>query len=430
MIEGIDIEDGRAALARLTGGIWWRAHSPLLCAGCATTLPGFRFHPADRTPSEPPQRTGERPPAGFAFVRDEATETWARAAGARLLMPSRQLVAEVSDKLALPELASEAGVQAPASITVRDASPERAAELWSAAGGRPLVAQLGVDGRTGSGTLRVSSAAELQEALRRWRGRDVKVSELVEGIPITVSGCVGADRTLVSGLSHQLVGFGALTGNWAAHCGNQLLRDGDLPMPTAMAARASCRQLGEALRSRGYRGMFGVDAIADAGRVAVIEINARIQSVSSLVGLAEADRGFLPTQGAHLLAHLLERLPASRSEVWPRRPLSQVVVYAEARTRIDGSLEAGLYRLGDSGEPILASTDPTLGEASGEEGAVWPFVTPGDVVSAGARLAVLQLPDRVAPLSASRELLPDAERWVRSIRRALRRRARAETGAL
>jgi hypothetical protein len=266
----------------------------------------------------------------------------------------------------------------------------------------------------------VWSVRQLAGALDVWRGHDVKVSELVDGLPVTVSACVCADRIVVSGVSHQLVGYDQLTGGWGQHCGNQLLQLGDLPQAAVEAAIGSCLRLGEALRARGYLGMFGIDAIVAGGAaVQVIEINPRIQGVSSLLNRAELDRRVLPAPGTHLLAHLLGSAPAVRDAGWPRLPLSQVVLYARRRTTVAATLEPGIYGLGGAGTLRRVSAQPRVDAANADCAAVWPFVRAGMSVDPDTRLAVLQFPRRVAPVTPERRLFGWAEQWIAATKRAL-----------
>jgi hypothetical protein len=412
VIAGPPLGRGRTALDAIADEVWWRGISPLLCGACLEALPSFRFQPSLAAPVG--ASAGSRR-VGFALRRDEETERWAARTGVRLVMPSASLVARVGDKLALAELAAEAGVRTPAAVSVV-ADPDRCAALWDERPGDELVAQLASDGLTGAGTMPVRCELDLARVLAAWQGRELKLAAMARGLPITVGGCVGPRRTLASGISHQLVGFAALGAGWGAHCGNQLLGEGELPAPLSAAALAACEALGEVLRRRGYRGMFGLDAIAGEAGVEVIEINPRIQGVTALAAAAELEAGLLPTPASHVLAH--GEAPPAAVRTWPRRPLSQLFVGAGHAGRNSGGIDPGCYRLDPDGSLLRVAELPSpLGLERGEA-AIWPFAGPGDAVAPGTRLAVLQFGERVAPVDPARELHPRAGRWVEAVRAA------------
>jgi ATP-grasp domain len=356
----------------------------------------------------------------IAFEADDATVAWAKEAGLLLLLPPRAVVDAVADKIKLLDLAAAAGVATPRATVAADARPEDAAHLWRRAGGGPLVAQLRRNNLTGAGTRPVGSQDELRECLAAWRGEEVKLAEFVDGLPLTVSGCVGPDRTLVSGISHQLVGYPRLTAVWGAHCGNQLLDDDDLPPGAARACRQMAAAIGEQLRGGGFRGMFGLDLLADAGRVLAVEINPRIQSVTSLLNVAEVEAGLLPAPGAHVLSYLLDRLPEPRCAPGPVPPLSQLVLYARRGGALLTGPPAGRLRLSDGALLPAAGCQDQLSDLASDEALLWPFAGPGDVVRPGDRLVVVQFTGRAAPVSTERRLHERAMRWLDAVEARVR----------
>lgn len=410
MIVGVGLDVGTEALAREVSEVRWRGRTPFLLHGCEGALPGFRFEPSSecgRTPA------GNRA-VGLVFTRDADAERWARESRLDLAMPSRTLTAFAGDKLTLPELADEAGVVCASCLTVARADSAEALRLWRARGGRPLVVQLPEDGLTGAGTRLVGSADALAEVLDEWAGRSLKVAELVEGTPVTVSACVTANRVVASGLSHQLVGLAELGAGWGTHCGNQLLTTGDMTDATAHAGLDMAVRLGDVLRRRGYRGLFGVDAILMPDeRFVVVEVNPRIQSVSSLVNVAELRAGLLPAPGLHVLAHLDQAALPMRGPVWPEGHLSQVVVYAHAGGVLRSGLRAGTWRL--NGTSLWRVHDPRLDLAEPDSCVIWPFVGAGTHVAEGDRLAILQFARRVAPIGGGRQVLPWVLPWIDAV---------------
>jgi hypothetical protein len=404
---GVNLDSGLAELEALTEEIWWRGRSKLLCHACEGVLPGMRFS----TAGEPaPARPTSRRRVGLAITPDRETAAWASAHGLDLVLPPAAVVQGAGDKTQLGELAAAADVRVPASIVIRGLDKAAAARSWK---GTRLVVQRPENDLTGGGTRFAATPAALAALATEWRGLDVKISEHCEGLPLTVSGCVMPESTLVSGISHQLVGFERVTPLPAAHCGNQLLDDEDLPAAVVSECRRACGRLGDELRRREFLGMFGIDVLAEGPVVRVIEVNPRIQGVSSLVNAAEQAAGLLPSPGAHVLAFLGGNAGEPRTATLRSRGLSQVFVYARHRGTISATLPSGTFELA-GGELRHVDAAPRLDDVAGLDDAVlaWPFVEAGDAVRPGARVIVLQFGRRVASVGERREFLDWVEPWI------------------
>lgn len=404
---GIDLDSGLATLEALTEEIWWRGRSKLLCHACEGVLPGMRFSATD----EPaPARPGSRRRVALSIAPDGETAAWAAAHGLELVLPPAEVVRNASDKIGLRQLARAARVRVPASIVIRGLDEAAAARAW---GGVRLVVQRPENDLTGGGTRFVDSIAALAALGAEWSGADVKVTARCEGLPLTVSGCVMPRGTLVSGISHQLVGFVRVTPQPAAHCGNQLLDDEELPAAVVSECRAACARMGDELREAGFLGMFGLDVLAEGSTVRVIEVNPRIQGVSSLINAAERAAGLLPSPGAHVLAFLGADAGDPRPAILPARGLSQVFVYARHRRTIGRTLPSGIYEL-VGGELRHIDAEPCLDDVAGRDdiALAWPFVEAGEVVGPEARAIVLQFGRRVAPVGNRRKFLDWVEPWI------------------
>ncbi len=130
----------------------------------------------------------------------------------------------------------------------------------------------------------VSSLAQLAARLDACAGEWLRIARYVHGLPVTVTACIMPEETIVSALSHQLVGVMGLGASWGAHCGNQLVHPDELAPGAAEQIGGIAQRVGDVMRSRGYRGTFGLDLIVDAqGDAFAIEINPRFQTVVSLV---------------------------------------------------------------------------------------------------------------------------------------------------
>ncbi|WP_433607316.1 hypothetical protein ACQP2P_32460 [Dactylosporangium sp. CA-139114] len=407
---GPGLDAGRLALQRDPVPVWWRGRSLVMLSGAREHLPPVHLQPVDE-PDHPV--TG----AAGALSLQNTPEllAWARRQGLTVLLPAAELTDALGDKSALPALAAAAGVPLPRTVVLDRPDPARAARLWAELGGGPVVVQRTANNLTGTGTRHAGDVAELADALAAWTGDRLRVTAFVAGTDITVSACVGADETFVSGVSHQLVGVPELTATWGAHCGNQLVDAATLPGEALTRCHAIAAAVGDRLRDRGFRGQFGLDLICDpGGAVWVLELNPRIQSVTSLLSYVEAEHGVLPTPAAHVLTFLGRSAPIVRVNVPRVRPLSQLIVTARHPALVRQGAPAGRYRLGgDRPHRLSASCN---GPAPGpDEVLIWPSAKAGDRLDVGDRVLVAMFGRHVAPVGPRRPLFPEAVQALASI---------------
>ncbi|MCX2946744.1 ATP-grasp domain-containing protein [Lentzea sp. NEAU-D7] len=413
-ISGVPSGEGTDLLRRHAPDLTWQDRSPFLGASAAPAIPWLRLarrdHRAEADVRLPVRRPAPRGVAvSFAPEDGLGAHAWAAAAGLHLLAADSAAVATAADKITSLALFERAGVATPRTWVVRDDIPAGATGS--------LVVQRRANNLTGKGTRHVTTPDQLAEALRAWSGETLRVSAHVDGVPVTVSGCVTRQGTVVSALSHQLVGIAELTPYWGAHCGNQLVADDDLPAGAAARCREVCAAVGNQLAQLGFLGAFGLDLLVtpDAAVVA-IEINPRFQTVVSLVQAQERAAGLLPSLGTHVLASLLPSVPVEEVRARCLR-LSQLVVTAGRAGVLRSVITSGVHRLVRGrlqrhGEGDLATLRP--GEAL-----LWAHAHPGDRIRPGEELALLQFPGPVAPVSARPELCAQAQEWIRAVRHAL-----------
>ncbi|WP_177242671.1 ATP-grasp domain-containing protein [Amycolatopsis marina] len=428
-IEGVPADLASTCLREYAPELFWYDRSPFLSESARSVLPWLRYEHRDHraegaandgqfdsaVPEPTPAPTGR---IGVSFAPEDGVGAyqWAATRDLRLLAPEPAVAEVASDKIDSLRLFREAGVGTPESWVVI-ADPADATRCWKAAGGRPVVVQRRFNNLTGKGTRLATAPDELGLALQDWRGETLRVSEYLPGIPLTVSGCVAGDVTVISAISHQLVGLPELTPFWGAHCGNQLVADHTLPAGAAARCRQAGRRLGDRLGELGFRGAFGLDLVATPdGSVAAIEINPRFQTVVSLVQAQETAAGLLPMLGTHALATLLPAISVSRVRT-ACLTLSQLVVAATRRGRLKATVESGAYRL-EAGE--LRPLGPgELTQLRPGEALLWCHAAPGDLVHPGNELVLVQLPCRVAESTERPELNAEARNWIDAIRRRL-----------
>ncbi|MBC2876462.1 MULTISPECIES: pyridoxal-dependent decarboxylase [Streptomyces] len=423
-IEGIDADTGRELLDGLLDEAVWLDHCAFVSASFGPAPAWLRHEPVSAfrpLPVPPPASASLRGTPGrrrvcvsFAPEHGPNARTWARTHGYRLLAPDAGVTAWAADKISVLELFGEAGVATPPCVVVpaTGRAPARAYwhDDWPGA-----VAQRRENNLIGRGTAPLASPADLDRRLAGWPDEPVRLSRRAPGISLTVTACAGPDRTVVSAVSHQLVGLPELAASWGTHCGNQLVHPGDLPDGLYGQAREAARRVGEVLRGRGFRGVFGLDLVEEDGRLLAVEVNPRFQTVVSLVQAAERAAGLLPTLGLHILSFLLPALPPSVPGTLPSEPCrpSQLVVHAAEDTTLHGLAPTGRYRRAGRvvTGPLAAPADLT--ELHDDEALYWAVARPGPV-AAGQELALLQFRHPVAPLEPRPRLHPEAREWISS----------------
>ncbi|ROP41736.1 ATP-grasp domain-containing protein [Saccharothrix texasensis] len=421
---GVAAGPGSAALAAAVDEVVWYDRSAFITAACGPAIPGLTYRPRPRHATGPAVGHDGRPGAGrrvsvtFAPEDDGAARPWEHDPAARLLAPPRPVAEWAADKINAVSVFRAAGARTPPSVVLPAGATTVPGEVSGWLRDGPVVLQRRANNLIGRGTRLVRAEEELAEAAASWSGEPLKVSRHVPGLPITVSGCVGRDVTVVSGVSHQLVGIAELGAGWGTHCGNQLLGDADVPAGSAARARSACHAVGERLRARGFLGAFGIDAVLDRdGRVWAIEINPRFQTVVSLVHAVEVGRGLLPLLGVHVLAGLAPLTPvlAAGDRDPSAPPFSQLVAHFADTGRARGVPETGCYRMVAPGD-VRRVADRALSRLGPDEALVWAHAAEGDPVGPGDEAVLVQFGHRVAAVEHPPRLTSDARAWLDALR--------------
>lgn len=414
MLEGIDLHLGKSLLDSSVEELIWRGQSMFLVAGLDSVLRSVRF---SRIGSDESLAALQNSVA-LAFQATDETVRWASSNSLKLLLPPGELVMRLSDKIEMQSISKRARALTPRSIVIADADVADAAELWRAFGGKPFVLQRRENNLTGRGTRRIVALNDLVKCLMQWRGHDLKATEFLYGVPLTISGCVTQSRTFSSAMSLQLVGLSRLTPVWGAHCGNRLVDDSELPTGVPEMCRAMSKSVGDVLRSAGFFGQFGLDVIASDGRVILLEINARVQSVSSLANMAELDADLLPMPALHLLSATGGNLPSPTRSIRKTRPFSQVVISSPRSGRARGELRQGTYRI-EGSDLVYVSSDADVRRLDEQEAVIWPFIEFNSEISEGDRLVILQFPRAAAAIECEPSLYEWVESWIQIVERSI-----------
>ncbi|MEU7766674.1 ATP-grasp domain-containing protein [Nocardia sp. NPDC049190] len=417
-IDGIRLDQGIAMLEAAVDEIYWLDRSPFLAA---SARPSFRagrgpqLHACSPLSNTDGDGLGIRAAravcVAFAPEHGPVAREWAAARALPLLAPDPAMSAFAADKLDVLAVFAAAGIEAPEFVRVPPNGRADATKYWRD-GWEAVVVQRRENNLIGRGTRLARDHAELQECLDAWAGRELRVGRYVDGLPVTVTACVAGNTTIVSAVSHQLVGVPGLTTVWGAHCGNQLVAPTDLPDGAYDAIRTAAARAGDQLRRRGYRGVFGMDLVLERNRPLAIEINPRFQTVVSLVHAAEQSADLLPSLGLHVLACLLPELPV-QTVVASVPPLGQLVVHADRKRQLGALPESGTYAR--HRDIAMRGESRCLADLPVEHALVWAQTQPGTTVDEGDELILIQLAEFVATLQVAPRLTAAASDWVTAL---------------
>lgn len=421
-IEGIDVRTGLRLLHGLVDEVVWLDHCPAVSASFHPAPAWLRHEPVSawQPVPEPPPGLRPCPPdprricVSFAPEHGDNARTWARTYGYRLLAPDAGVTARAADKISATRLFAEAGVPVPPFLVIPATGREPAEAYWNGRW-RQAVAQRAANNLLGRGTVLVDEPSGLRACLDAWPDEPVKLSRFAPGLSLTVTACAGPDRTVVSAVSHQLVGLPELAAAWGAHCGNQLVGPDDLPEGLYGQARAAAYRVGEVLRGRGFRGVFGLDLVEEGGLLRAVEVNPRFQTVVSLVQAAECAAGLLPTLGLHVLSFLLPALPPpAAGPLPPGVRHSQLVAHARTDAVVRRPPPTGRYRRDGRTVTGPLHGPPVVSRLADDE-ALWWAVARSGPVTAGQELALVQFPRPVAELRPRPRLRPGASAWIAAL---------------
>lgn len=140
-------------------------------------------------------------------------------------------------------------------------------------------------GHAGENTFFVSSSSALASLKQKYSSPElmVKITPQINGLTVTVNGCVTRDAILSSFPFIQLTGIPALTPYQGGTCGN-IFDETMVPSWAVDRVQEITQMLGSKLRETGFWGWFGLDFIlsSEKHQVYVVECNPRLTASISM----------------------------------------------------------------------------------------------------------------------------------------------------
>lgn len=287
-------------------------------------------------PEPPPAARGARL---LPATRRDVPGSWAPALAAQH-RPEPPLPAELVDRGRMRRWFDLLGVPVPDGFEVDAAALDPAAAARRL--GVPFVAQRPV----GGGTYLVREPADLRAALARepdatrWLFREHR-----PGTVLNLHGFVHLDgAVVVTRPSVQLTGIEQVGAEFARACGSDFAAAGELPEAVRDRAHRAAERIGSGLAVLGYRGIFGVDLVVQDHAIAVLELRARQQDSTWLLGELERAEGSVPL----LVRHALERYGRPTGGTHSRGPSPAVqltIRHAGPDGEVADPVRSGVYAL-------------------------------------------------------------------------------------
>jgi glutathione synthase/RimK-type ligase-like ATP-grasp enzyme len=205
-------------------------------------------------------------------------------------------------------------------------------------------------GHTGMGTKFIKSEQDLNELKAQFPGRQVRIAQFIEGQAYTLNACVGANAIYIGGLSKQITGDKDLTPYEGATIGNDWEYRAEINNENIKQIENDVITIGEAMRAKGYRGLFGIDLIINGeGKAFIIEINARQPASIPMYTKMQLRSGQIPLAMIHIaefcgIQYVLDQNSYNQTNLAPQ-PYSQIFVRSFKDYELEYPLRSGVYRL-------------------------------------------------------------------------------------
>lgn len=288
-----------------------------------------------------------RPEGLLFFKTSSAIEETCQKKGWRLLAAPTKLGRYFENKLRFQEVLERLNIPSPPGEQV-DIQPELYEEL-SRRYGR-FVVQF-AKGFGGNRTFLIEEESSFRSLAEENPGRKVRISRYMEGHTLTINACVTRHGVAIADLFYQITGLPECTAYRLGACGNDWLYP--LPDETRRRAFAHTRAVGKYMAEAGYRGIFGLDFVAEnrTGEVFTIENNARLIASIPLFTRLQVERGEIPLLALHILELMGMEYELDIEQVneklQKRKKGAQLILHnlEGAPAEVQGDLPSGVYTL-------------------------------------------------------------------------------------
>jgi predicted ATP-grasp superfamily ATP-dependent carboligase len=264
----------------------------------------------------------------------------------KILNPIPKIAKSIEDKFFLPKFLENINIRTPY-YKITDLN-ESAIKNFSS---EKIVIQL-QKGHTGNSTFIPQSDQELKLLLDQYKGSLVKISKFIEGIPLTINGCITNKGIFISGLQYQITGMTDTFTGKGVSIGNDWGIGNIYKNEYGKQIFDIVSKIGQSMRKMGFFGLFGVDLIVNDD-IHVIEINARQTGNIPMQTKLEILNDHIPLILLHISHFLNIEIDLSpENEILPLNG-SQIFIRAKEKISIKNSIKSGIYRLQSDNSAII-----------------------------------------------------------------------------
>lgn len=171
--------------------------------------------------------------------------------------------------------------------------------------GLPFFVQLD-NSAAGSGSFKIEKEKDFENLANQYPNKKATFMKFIHGKSININVVRTRDFTVLSEPSLQIIGEPICTSREFGYCGNDFHIEKKLNESQIENLAKMAKKIGNWLGSKGYRGLFGIDCLADENQVYFTEINPRFQGSTGLLIDRQLETGKIPLSFFHLVPYLEE----------------------------------------------------------------------------------------------------------------------------
>ena len=208
----------------------------------------------------------------------------------------------------------------------------------------------------GKGTFFIRGGEDFEKCTKKIGGKfadsEVLITKFIHGPSPSITGCVTKHGVLYTDLQYQLLDIPEVMNTKVGSgifCGHDWTSSDDFPSRIKKQAYEYAEAIGNYLKGRGYKGIFGLDMIMEDGRVYVVELNPRLLGSFPVLTMAQELNREPLLIGFHILEFLNEDYEIDLKEVnrlikKPKRG-AQLILFNKHKQFAENkkSLRPGIY---------------------------------------------------------------------------------------
>lgn len=291
------------------------------------------------------------------FQLNTPTERYIQELGGTLLNNSAELNRKFERKIEQADFLQRNNIKTPKFI-VKNLAELSYVELKEEFGEKFIV-QLD-NAHTGLGTFFITDHLLFDEFKNQHNGNIVKISEYIDGTTLTTNAVIYRNEVYTRGIQYQITGIQELTSGWGTTVGNDFSFAKELSEVQISNIHDLVNNVGKALASEGFRGLFGVDFVVVNDEMYLIEINARQTANIAFQTQLELIQNQIPLFAIHICEFMDIDISNELKNFDSSEALSGSQIFLRSKSdnfKINQQLAGGIYRLQSDNSAIDWNTN-------------------------------------------------------------------------